>query len=253
LINLRFTQFDIFMKKIPFLAGVFGLLSLISCQSGIEGPQPDPSLNVLFSKATEVKDNLGNTYKIGYDQVSSINQDPYIQKTNSNGETVWRIRYEETPVDGRGTIIAFENEKLLAVFTLDGGSTDSKYLNKHHVLDGAFSGVFQSGYEKGGGPKVSVLCEIDPESGKIKNGSFVTARLTNGNTNSLAIKEIGLNNGKVAIKVSAAAWPPGVGNKYVRMPDITDADRIDNAFLIYYEMEDDFSAIIKAELLRESF
>ncbi|WP_194976740.1 hypothetical protein [Aquiflexum lacus] len=241
------------MKKIPILAGVFGFFCLISCQSGIEGPQPDPNLNVFLSKDTEVNDNLGNTYKIGYDQVSSINQDPYIQKTNSNGETVWRIRYEETPVDGRGTIIAFADEKLLAVFTLDGGSTDNKYLTKHHVLDGAFSGVFQSGYERGGGPKVSILSEIDPESGKIKKGSFVTARLTNGNTNSLSIKEIGMNNGKLAIKVSAAAWPPGVGNKYIRMPDITDADRIDNAFLMYYEMEADFSAITKAKLLRASF
>jgi hypothetical protein len=245
--------FKIFMKKLPFLAGVFGLFCFYACETGIEGPQSDPSLNIVLSKDTEVTDNQGYTYKIGYDQVSSINQDPYIRKTNSNGETVWRIRYEETPVDGRGTVIAFVEGKLLAVFTLDGGSTDSKYLNKHQILDGAFSGVFQSGYEKGGGPKVSILCEIDPESGKIKKGSFVTARLTNGNTNSLTIREIGINNGKIAFRVAAAAWPPGVGNKYIRMPDITDADRIDNAFLIYYEMEADFSAIIKATLLRESF
>lgn len=241
------------MKKLPFLAGVFGLCCFYSCQSGIEGPQTDPNLNDALSKDTEAIDNHGNVYKIGFDQVSSINQDPYIRKTNSDGETVWRIRYEETPVDGRGTVIAFIDGKLLAVFTLDGGSTDSKYLNRHHVMEGAFNGVFQSGYERGGGPKVSILCEIDPESGKIKKGSFVTARLTNGNSNSLVIKEIGVNQGKIAFKVSAAAWPPGVGNKYIRMPDITDADRINNAFLIYYEMEADFSAITKADLLRESF
>jgi hypothetical protein len=245
--------FKISMKKLPFLAGIFGLFCFFSCQSGIEGPQQDPNLNIVLSKATEVIDSNGNTYKIGFDQVSSINQDPFILKTKPNGETVWKIRYEETPVDGRGTVIAFEEGKLMAVFTLDGGSNDSKYLNKYQVWEGAFNGVFQSGYEKGGGPKVSVICEIDPETGKIKKGSFVTARLTNGNTNSLTIKEIGMNKGKIAFRVSAAAWPPGVGSKYIRIPDITDADRINNAFLIYYEMEADFSAISKATLLRESF
>ncbi|SMD43839.1 hypothetical protein SAMN00777080_2451 [Aquiflexum balticum DSM 16537] len=241
------------MKKLPFLAGIFGLFYICSCQSEIEGPQQDQNSTVVLSKGTEVQDAQGNTFKIGYDQVSSINQDPFILKTKPNGETVWRIKYEETPVDGRGTVIAFEEGKLLAVFTVDGGSNDGKYLNKHQVWEGAFDGVFQSGYEKGGGPKVSAICEIDPETGKIKKGSFVAARLTNGNTNSLTIREIGVNKGKIAFRVSAAAWPPGVGSKYVRMPYITDADRIDNAFLIYYEMEADFSAIRKATLLRESF
>lgn len=241
------------MNKFPYLAGIFAFFWFFSCQSEIEGPQQDPNLDLILSKATEVIDPDGNIYKIGYDQVSSINQDPFIHKTKPNGETLWKKRYEETPVDGRGTVIAFEDGKLLAVFTLDGGSNDSKYLNKHQIQQGAFSGVFQSGYEKGGGPKVSVICEIDPETGKIKKGSFVTARLTNGNTNSLTIREIGINNGKIAFRVAAAAWPPGVGNKYIRMPDITDADRIDNAFLIYYEMEADFSEITKALLLKEAF
>ncbi len=241
------------MKKLPFLAGIIGLFNICSCQSEIEGPQYDQNSTVVLSKGTEVQDAQGNTFKIGYDQVSSINQDPFILKTKPNGEIVWKIRYEETPVDGRGTVIAFEEGKLLAVFTVDGGSNDGKYLNKSQVLEGAFDGVFQSGYEKGGGPKVSVICEIDPETGKIKKGSFMTARLANGNTNSLIIKEIGMNKGKIAFRVSAAAWPPGVGSRYVRIPDITDADRINNAFLIYYEMEADFSAISKATLLRESF
>ena len=109
----------IFMKN-SFSRRGFWSFCFYACESGIEGPQPEPNLNIVLSKDTEVSDNRGNTYKIGYDQVSSINQDPYIRKTNSNGETVWRIRYEETPVDGRGTVIAFEEGKLLAVFTLDG-------------------------------------------------------------------------------------------------------------------------------------
>jgi hypothetical protein len=225
------------MKTNNALMFCIGFSMLFSCNSENEEPISPIDDQIEFSRNKEVTDGEGNVYKIGYDQVSSINQDPFIQKTNSSGQTIWRHRYEETPVDGRGTVIAMSGNRLYAVFTVDGGSTDAKYLNKHKVMSGAFSGVFQSGYEKGGGPRVSILCEIDPESGMIKKGAFITARLSNGNTNSLNIKDIGFQDGNVAFRIEAAAWPPGVGKSYVKMPDITDADRINNAFLIYYEMK----------------
>lgn len=241
------------MKTNYALVLCIGFWMLYSCSSESENPVIPVTDPLEFSRSKEVTDMQGNVYKIGYDQVSSINQDPFIQKIGADGQTLWRHRYEETPVDGRGTVIGLFGDKLYAVFTVDGGSTDAKYLNKHKVMTGAFSAVFQSGYEKGGGPRVSILCEIDPETGMIKKGAFITARLSNGNTNSLNIKDIGYKDGNVAFRIEAAAWPPGIGKSYVKMPDITDADRINNAFLIYYEMKGDFSEITKAILLKEPY
>lgn len=224
--------------------------NFFSCE---EKQQPRLGSDIDFSTATAVVDGQGNQYSIGFDQVSNINQDPFIHKRNAAGETVWRLRYEETPVDGRGVVIGWFEGRLFAVFSVDGGSTSSSFINAHQVKEGAFSRVFQSGYERGGGPKVSVICEIDPQDGKIIKGTFLTARLNNGNTNTLNVRKIAYQNGILFLKANSAAWPPSVGTRYIRMPDIDDSDRIDNAFWLYYELKDDFSEIVKAELLREKF
>ena len=78
----------------------------------------------------------------------------------------------------------------------------------------------------------------------------MAARLTSGKTNTLNITKIGFNNGNLAFEISSAAWPPAAGKKYQRFPNITDADRVDNAFKIYYEMKTDLSEIVVATLLK---
>ncbi|WP_291782973.1 hypothetical protein [Cecembia sp.] len=238
------------MKRRFFHLSIFIVGIFFSCE---EKQQPRLGSGLDFSSSTIVEDGQGSQYTIGFDQVSNINQDPFIHKKNAAGETVWRIRYEETPVDGRGILLGWFEGRLFAVFSVDGGSTASTYINAHQVRAGSFTNVFQSGYERGGGPKVSVVCEIDPNNGQIIRGTFLTARLNNGNTNTLNVRKISYRNGILYLKANSAAWPPGTGTRYVRMPDIDDSDRIDNAFWLYYEMKDDFSEIIKAELLRERF
>lgn len=225
-------------------------LAVFACQ---EKENPLIFKDLDFSAANAVNDQQGNQYTTGFDQVTSINQDPFIHKKDASGNTVWRLRYEETPVDGRGLLLGWFEGRLFAVFSVDGGSTSQYYINAHQVKAGAFNNVFQSGYERGGGPKVSVVCEIDPNNGQIIKGTFLTARLNNGNTNSLQVRKIAYKNGFLYLKATSAAWPPGVGTRYVRMPDIDDSDRIDNAFWLYYELKDDFSEIVRAELLRERF
>lgn len=226
------------------------ILAVFACQE-----KENPSLfnDLDFAVSNAIHDGQGNQYITGFDQVSPINQDPFIQKKDASGNTLWRLRYEETPVDGRGLLLAWFEGRLFAVFYVDGGSTSLAYINAHQVRPGAFSNVFQSGYERGGGPKVSVVCEINPNDGKILKGTFLTARLNNGNTNTLQVRKLAYKNGVLHLKATSAAWPPGVGSRYIRMPDIEDSDRIDNAFFLYYEIKDDFSEIIKARLLRERF
>ena len=86
-------------------------------------------------------------------------------------------------------------------------------------------------------------------TGRIERATFVTAQLSNGRTNTLSIVKLGFTDmGNVQFEVSSAAWPPGTGTSYMRMPDITDEDRVDGSFKVLYEMRPDLSEIVSATL-----
>ncbi|MCC5944737.1 MAG: hypothetical protein JJT94_07355 [Bernardetiaceae bacterium] len=218
------------------------------------GPTGDDA-TIALSAQTSISDAAGNTYQVGFDQVSSNNQDPFVRKTNRNGEELWRLRYENTPVDGRALLVALDAaQNPWVVFSVDGGSNDGGYITRKELDNSeAFTNVFQNSYGRGGGPKVSVLARLNPENGKIQRGTFVTARLDNGNTNTLRIVKLGfVSDGRTpAFEIESAAWPPGEGSSFVRMPNLTNDDRIDGAFKIYYEMDTNLSAIRTARLLVE--
>jgi hypothetical protein len=128
----------------------------------------------------------GNTtYYIGTTQVTSINQNP-ILASFTNGVQDWcRVDYEQTGVDGRGYgLLATPNGDIYAVFSVDGGSNDFNF--------GADNGWINS-YGSGGGPKASVVSKINPANGDPITGSFITAKLANGNTNTAMITSIGYN------------------------------------------------------------
>jgi len=198
-----------------------------------------------------ITDNDGNTYEVGFNQVTSINQNPFVRKRSSSGNTLWNITHESTPVDGKAEFVFLDNDQNpWVVFSFDGGSNEGGYINRKEIEDNAFSGVFQNNYGSGGGPRVSVLARLNPDTGKIVKGSFITARLTNGNTNTLRIIKADEVDGIIAFEINSAAWPPGTGTSYNRFPDLTDEDRVDGAFKIYYEINTGLSEITKAVLLK---
>lgn len=224
------------------------LAAPFACKKSSDSPNPSAGLN----SSNVAQDSQGNRYEVGFDQVSDINQNPYVRKLNAAGQEQWRINHEATPVDGRAVLVAIDSEdKPWVVFTMDGGSNDANYINRKELDNSnAFTGVFQNGYGSGGGPKVSILARLNPANGKIEKGSFVTARLTNGNTNTLNITKLGFVDNRPAFEISSAAWPPGEGSSYTRFPNITDADRINGSFIIYYEMNRALSSIERAQLIR---
>lgn len=232
----------------------FLFLTLISCGNDDEATPTSngQTIDTDFNSSATATDASGNVYDVGFDQASSNNQNPIVTKTNASGNVLWQVNHETTGVDGRATLVVIDNDNNpWVVFTVDGGSNDNTYISKKDIEDGAFSGVFMNSYGNGGGPKVSLIARLNPDTGDIVKGTFVTARLTSGRTNSLSITEIGFANGNVAFKISSAAWPFGTGTSYERMPNITDADRVDNAFKIYYEMKTDLSEVVVATLLNE--
>jgi len=228
------------------------LISFFSCKKEDDNPQPQSNTSDNLSTNAEATDASGNVYLVGFDQASSNNQNPYVRKVASSGDELWRITHETTGVDGRATLVTIDSEgNPWVVFTVDGGSNSGNYINKKEIENGAFSGVYANSYGSGGGPKVSLIAKLNPATGKIVKGTFITARLTNGRTNTLNITKLGFNNGNVAFEISSAAWPPGTGTSYKRLDNITDADRIDNAFKVYYEIKTDLSEIVVATLLKE--
>lgn len=204
----------------------------------------------LSSSQTAI-DDQGNTYKVGYTQVSSKNQDPFVAKIDKNGNQLWKVVHESSPVDGRAILVNVDsNNQPWVVFSVDGGSYDAGYITKKSVEADAFKGVYQHSYGRGGGAKVSVLAKINPDNGLITKATFVTARITSGKTNTLKIKELGFSGNNPVVKVSSSAWPPGAGSKYTRFPSITDQDRIDGSFKVKYVFAEDLSSITDASLIR---
>ena len=231
------------------------ILGVLGCSKSSDEPAPNTNTgvpaNAQLSNASEATDSQGNQYSVGFDQASGNNQNPFVIKKDNQGNQVWKVTHENTGVDGRGVLLAIDsNDNPWVVFTVDGGSNDGGYITKKQVDANAFSGVFMNSYGRGGGPKASVIALLDPANGNIKKGTFMAARLTNGNTNTLNITQIGFNDGNIAFEISSAAWPPGTGTSYDRFPNITDADRVDGAFKIYYEIKTDLSEIVVANLLK---
>ncbi|MFP4090093.1 MAG: hypothetical protein ACLFT3_07280 [Cyclobacteriaceae bacterium] len=204
-----------------------------------------------LSATSSLSDKSGNTYAVGYQQVSSNNQDAFVEKKDKEGNTLWKVTHASSPADERAVLITLDEEQNpWVVFTVDGGSYDAGYITKKSVEAGAFENVYQNSYGQGGGPKVAIIARLNPETGRIVKASFLTARLNSGKTNSFTVEKLGVSQGKVTMEAKTAAWPPAAGKKYVQMPDITDEDRVNNAFLLRLQMDTALSEILSSELRR---
>ena len=236
------------MKTPALLLSLLTVFMVLACNND-DGAGPDSPPANMLSSATEAVDSNGNRYLVGFDQASAINQNPFVEKRNASGTVLWRRSYEESPVDGRAILVAInENDKPWVVFTVDGGSNEPSNITQQDVAAGAFSGAFQTSYGRGGGPVVSMITRLNPDNGEIVRASFLTAQVSSGDTNTLRVTALGFTEGGIALEASAAAWPPGAGTSYSRMPDITDDDRVNGAFLLYYELDAELRAITTAQL-----
>jgi len=140
----------------------------------------------------------GSQYYIGYEQVSGINQDPVLAKFTGGVQDWCRNDYEATPVDGRGVgLLGTPGGQVYATFTVDGGNAGFNF--------GDSSG-WLSGYGSGGGAVVSVVSLIDTSNGDATNGTFVRARLDNGDTNSLRINALQWDETNQQVMVQAASF-----------------------------------------------
>jgi hypothetical protein len=144
----------------------------------------------------------GNDIYIGTWQKTGSNQNPIIASINPNTNTINWVRsdYEDTPVDGRGNgLLVTASGELYAAMSVDGGSNSFNFA--------AGSGWLNS-YGMGGGAKVGVIVKIDPTTGTPQAGTFVTAVLSSGNTNTLNINNLGVDtSGNIIVSANTAAAP----------------------------------------------
>ncbi|MFE4107198.1 DUF4114 domain-containing protein [Almyronema epifaneia] len=134
------------------------------------------------------------TIYIGTQQVSANNQNPIISLfDSSNPLNNWtRTDYEITGADGRGIGLAWTGSELYGVFTVDGtqGSPSEDFRRESQDAQQ----TWLRSYGQGGGPTVSVIGRIDLATGELVDAAYLSALLSNGNSNTLVVNDIAVNN-----------------------------------------------------------
>ena len=148
---------------------------------------------------------VGNTtLYIGYEQVTSLNQDPRLISFTNGVQDWYRTDYEVTNDDGTGTGLVWDGttDSLYATFT----STGTQSTADQDFREFATKGWLPS-YGQGGGAKVAVLARIDPATGNVLNATFISAVLSNGNSNTLSVTALGLNGDNVVVSANSFFSP----------------------------------------------
>jgi hypothetical protein len=133
------------------------------------------------------------TIYIGTQQVSSTNQNPIIASfDSSNPANRWvQTGYEVTGADGRGYGLFWSGSNLYGVFSVDGtqGTPDQDF--RRASADD--TQAWLRSYGQGGGAKVAVLARLDPATGAMIDAAYLSAILSDGKSNSLAVTNVTVN------------------------------------------------------------
>ncbi len=164
------------------------------------------------SKASDVQALGGSSitvgsksYYIGYEQVSSSNQNPILVSYDSQSPSNSWVRrdYEVTGADSRGYGLFWSGTNLYATFSIDG--TQGTPSEDFRRASGDAVQSWLEGYGSGGGAKISIVARLDPNTGELLDAAYLSARLSNGNSNSLTIENISVNaSGNLIIQ--AKSW-----------------------------------------------
>ncbi len=173
---------------------------------------PSDSQSAIASRgAARIKIGTQTIY-IGTQQVSSINQNPIIRSfDSSNPANNWtRTNYEVTGADGRGYGLFWDGKNLYGVFSVDGNQGTASQ-DFRRVATNATQSWLRS-YGSGGGAKIGVLARINPATGAMTSAVHLSSVLSNGRSNSLAIRNLSVNSAGNLVVQSNAWWAPRRAN-----------------------------------------
>lgn len=152
----------------------------------------DSEQTLIANNVTSVRFGRKALY-IGYRQVSGNNQNPIMARFDKGVLTWCREDYETSGDDGRGYGILWNGRsQLYVVFSATGTQGDSSLDYRRFTSSG-----WLTSYGQGGGGRVSVLAQIEPATGEPTRGSFVTAVLSSGNSNTLVPTKLAFRKNKV--------------------------------------------------------
>lgn len=145
------------------------------------------------------------TIYIGTWQKTSINQDPIIASFDSaNSANNWvRTDYEMTGADGRGYGLFWDGDDLYSVFSTDGTQGSSSEDFRRAAADAQQSWL--RSYGQGGGAKIAVVAKIDELTGEMTDAAFLSAVLSNDDSNSLVVNDLSVNSSG-NLEASANSW-----------------------------------------------
>ncbi|MDY6802461.1 MAG: calcium-binding protein [Cyanobacteriota bacterium] len=145
------------------------------------------------------------TIYVGTWQKTGINQDPIIASFDDvNPANNWtRTDYESTGADGRGYGLFWDGDDLYSVFSTDGTQGSASEDFRRAATDAEQSWL--RSYGQGGGAKIAVVAKIDETTGEMTDAAFLSAVLSNGNSNSLAVTDLSVN-GSGNLEVSANSF-----------------------------------------------
>jgi len=200
--NMHFKPFFITCSLLAWAASASAVMVSSFGSSKVFQPS-DTEATVIASGATSV--TFGNTtIYTGYRQVSANDQNP-ILASFTNGVQDWAITdYDTSPVDAQGRGLGWNTTdgRLYAAFSTDGGAGSGSHTRFNDP--GRMDNAWQGSYGSGGGPKVSVIYEIDLTDGSVLGGTYLIARLSGGNTNSMSITDFDWYDGQLV--VYANSW-----------------------------------------------
>lgn len=160
----------------------------------------------------------GVTYYIGTHQADAANQNPVVA---AFGAQNWcRADYETIGADGRGEGLLFDQGRLYAAFSIDGADNPADADLRRFTGNG-----WIDSYGSGGSARVSVILRLDPATGNAwaqdnqYQGSYVLARLSNGNTNGLTVQSMALDAaGNLELAAEAFSAPLSVNGQLLELP-----------------------------------
>ena len=156
------------------------------------------------------------TIYFGAQQVTSINQNPImISFDSSNPKNNWvRTDYERTGADSKATGLYWDGDDLYAAFTIDGAQGSSQDDFRRVSSDAETKWLTSPGPAKGA-KSFAVVGKIDPKTGALQEAAYLTTELTNGNSNSIKIKDLSTNrqressgHGGCEFSSSRSQWDP---------------------------------------------
>ncbi|MDA3865189.1 MAG: hypothetical protein PF489_00410, partial [Salinivirgaceae bacterium] len=146
----------------------------------------DAEYETLIADGVPHLDYNGTSFFIGYRQVSSNNQDPVMMRFN-NGELTWvRTDLETSADDSKGYGVFWDGaETMYAVFSSTGTQGEPSIDFRRFATNS-----WIPSYGQGGGAKIAIIARINIQTGQPEVATFVKAKLSNGNANSVVVKSL---------------------------------------------------------------